>query len=294
VTSHTKPNADRYQLILRRFRNGELTREQAEAEGKVAGFPTLEFQPDPAGHNPLKEYYWTLPITLEWIIYRSIDRVRRLMESFRAGSLVWRSITQGASEQKLLPPFRKSVVDIVNDAEEMPEREQQEATGIEARDDLMRRLKAGDLESFGIRPGETEHSSIPSIAWETITSLFADLSDIQADDVGTLGVRGARYQRVRVLSSRVQQIWPELASSAKAASDCRKWLCVQMRVSPDHRPKSKRRFYDEEAKKIFPGLSWTQFETAWTRAIDDTGATAWANPGRPKKIKSPHLLKSCP
>lgn len=94
MATNSTPTAEVYPSVLRRFRKGELTREDAEAGLKEAGFSGgLEYRPDGARHDPLKEHRWTLPMTFEWILSRSVDRVRVLMESFRAESLVWRPVT---------------------------------------------------------------------------------------------------------------------------------------------------------------------------------------------------------
>jgi hypothetical protein len=153
------------------------------------------------------------------------------------------------------------------------------------RAELVRRLKSGDLQSFGIRPGESEHSTIPPIIWETITSIFDDAPGIQVDDIGTLGEDGARYRQVRVLASEVLRWWPRLESSNKAENDCEKWLFEQMAASPLRRLKSKAEL-QEEALKRFPGLSERGFIRARDRAIEKSGALEWTKAGAPKKIKA--------
>lgn len=198
--------------------------------------------------------------------------------------------------QQLLPPLPKSMFDIFRDALESGEPARQELFA--RRDELVRALKSGSLQSFGIRPGESGHSTIPPIVWETITSIFDDEPGIQVDDIGTLGENGARYHQVRVLVSEVLDLWPRPASSNKAERDCEKWLFDQMIASPLERPKSKLEF-KEEALKRFPGLSGRGFDDrVWGRAIEASRAFKWSDPGAPrrprrpaaKRIESPHLL----
>jgi hypothetical protein len=262
--------------IYARFRLGEITQEEAEAEAQAAGIGTLECHPDPADFDPMPEPRWTLPMTLAWIIYRSVDSVRALMDCFQAATRVWRHIEyleNGKATKRIdLVSSRKSPLAVINEAG---------SDGIAARDDLLRKLKSGELQAFGIGRGESMHTPISPITWETITTFFLDEPRIQASDIGTFLEENARFQEVRVESSKVRELWPKLPSSSKAATDCRKWLIDQMKASPA-KPKPKREFR-AEALKLFDRLSVRQFNSAWDRAAQDSGAVAWTRAGRPKK-----------
>jgi hypothetical protein len=68
------------------------------------------------------------------------------------------------------------------------------------------------------------------------------------------------------------------ASSIQAQSRCRRWLAEQMRQSPS--PQKAKAGYRADAKTRFPGLSERAFDRAWAGAVEETGATEWAAPGR--------------
>jgi hypothetical protein len=157
--------------LLRRYQKGELTSEQLQTEARAAGYSRLE--PDPTLYDPEIEPLWTLPMALAWVIYRSFDQVRPLMDSYRAASLTWRRAGHRQSEERLLPPLRKSVPAVVADAENERSVARREIAGKEARDDLLRRLKSGALAAFGIPPNGSELSPIPATIWETTLSRFA-------------------------------------------------------------------------------------------------------------------------
>jgi hypothetical protein len=82
INKGPKPN----QLVF----STPVTREQALAEAQAAGICTAEIHPDPDDYDPIREPYWTLPMTLAWVIYRSYEPVLNLMESFVAATRVWR------------------------------------------------------------------------------------------------------------------------------------------------------------------------------------------------------------
>jgi hypothetical protein len=56
-------------------RKGRLTPEQAEAEAARLSIGELARQPDRRAFKPMGEPFWTLPMAVAWIAWRSPDRV---------------------------------------------------------------------------------------------------------------------------------------------------------------------------------------------------------------------------
>lgn len=113
-------------------------------------------------------------------------------------------------------------------------------------------------------------------------SMFMDLSGaVWEAPPRTTGRQPKRWHRVKVS-------WPELLTCFKPVtgreieSECHRWLEQEMRKSPDRRP-FPRRIYLERAQEEFRGIRPASFANAWKFAIKTTGATAWSDPGRPKK-----------
>jgi hypothetical protein len=65
-------------------------------------------------------------------------------------------------------------------------------------------------------------------------------------------------------------------------SNCRNWLVAEMRKSLTARSRPKGEFF-EEAHGRFPGLSKRGFDLLWRAAIRESGASAWAKAGAPRK-----------
>jgi hypothetical protein len=74
---------------------------------------------------------------------------------------------------------------------------------------------------------------------------------------------------------------------ASATRDCYRWLRAMMLSSPTVRLNT-RETLKGEAMKAVPGLSGREFDRAWRQAIDDTGAAAWSQRGRPSKTSRSH------
>jgi len=68
---------------------GRLKPEEAEARLQELGLPPLASQPDPTAFNPMGETWWTLPMTLAWIAWRSPREVLEAWDSYRAECWDW-------------------------------------------------------------------------------------------------------------------------------------------------------------------------------------------------------------
>src|SRR5215510_3382248 len=68
---------------------GELTPDEAEAEAKRQGLGPLSQAPDPETFNPMGEAWWTLPMALAWIAWRTPKHVCWFWDSYRKQCLDW-------------------------------------------------------------------------------------------------------------------------------------------------------------------------------------------------------------
>ncbi|MHB2210683.1 hypothetical protein [Methylobacterium sp. CM6257] len=89
---------------------------------------------------------------------------------------------------------------------------------------------------------------------------------------------------VRFEAKQIQRKWPIASTpvarrraAGKAAFEA---LCEMMRASLNRRPASQEQIFGGLMKSI-PGLSEREALKQWFRAIEETGAEAWSDPGRP-------------
>jgi hypothetical protein len=208
---------DPRRAILQRYRRGEINRHQADAEARAHGFDSMECHPDRSEYDPLKKGLWTLPMTVAWIIYRSSDPVRELMEEYRAPCLVWRGTGQfalrdGKMEEVLglLAPIRLSVYEVMK-ASEQRVASALAKTGRLACDELWEGLRSRTPGAEGVKSGERTHAPIPDSSWETLTWIRPETS-IPDDAVAYPGDTTAAYREVRVRSNEVIARWPAVHS----------------------------------------------------------------------------------
>src|SRR5262245_20915646 len=75
--------------LIHKVRYGELTPDAAEAEAARIGLAKLAVTPDPAQFDPFKETWWTLPMAVAWIAWRSPREVRECWDPYRSECLDW-------------------------------------------------------------------------------------------------------------------------------------------------------------------------------------------------------------
>lgn len=189
MAANNYPQGDPRNEILRRFLDGDIDHEQAEAEAQEAGFESMVFRPDSGKLDPMAKPFWTLPMALAWVIYRTPDTLLNLNGS---------------------PPFDviAEAVSSTNDDRDMASRY------LAIRDEFFDHLKRGTFVAYGIPRGECKHYEIPRIEWPTIDTLFEydpvigpnDVGN-NSDKVGKSGKRTARYLDVFVSREAVTSIW---------------------------------------------------------------------------------------
>jgi hypothetical protein len=89
------------------------------------------------------------------------------------------------------------------------------------------------------------------------------------------------WSHLQVKRADIFARWPRPSPKTSAEQKCFRWLRELMRQSPARRTKPRAALL-AEAQRDF-GVGRNQFNRAWDRAVADSGATNWSNPGRTRK-----------
>ncbi|MDP4024036.1 hypothetical protein Q8W71_15510 [Methylobacterium sp. NEAU 140] len=125
---------------------------------------------------------------------------------------------------------------------------------------------------------------IPLDAWRGFKPVLRDAdADVEDHMWDAIGTDGTRLFSIFV-APHARLADPSPASSSAAERDCFRWLKGLMQHS-DQRTNTKDALRAEALGK-FKGLSKVGFNRMWHEAIENTGAYAWKDGGRPSKSKT--------
>jgi hypothetical protein len=156
--------------------------------------------PEPGRFDPMKEPFWTLPMALAWIIWRSPDWVRTQWEHY---DFHLRDLNRYADNSRI----DSGLVDLSDLAlwttdDYVPQTFIQ--NGLDAKADLRRQLQSGDLVATGKPAGVRERRTITTSEWFDIDLLNREgLED-------SVGNGPLRFNKVVVPSLAVLRIWPPI------------------------------------------------------------------------------------
>src|SRR5712672_3381521 len=75
--------------LFEALRYGRMTPEQAELAAKLSGLAPLAPQPNPADYDATAEAWWTPPMTIAWIAWRSHREVIEVWDAYRLQCSDW-------------------------------------------------------------------------------------------------------------------------------------------------------------------------------------------------------------
>ena len=204
-------------LLIGLVMDGVLRSHTAEEFRATWRLSQMQSKPLAADHDPRKEVFWTLHMTICWLAWRNYDAVREAMDAYRADCWEWfgyrarlpiggGSASYEVDGEELRPLSAISVFHLgMLEALNLDEREGQQLSIKSAREDLWRSLAEGAVVATGIDTyGDVVQ--VPSHEWPYIV-LEAD-----ANWQDRLVFSGRRqklaYKEVRLRKSDLLVRWP--------------------------------------------------------------------------------------
>lgn len=284
--------------LISKVQVGKISPEVAEAQAKEVGLPPFASRPDLSLFDPLKVSRWTFPMAIAWIAWRDLALVTEQQKEFREECTDWffREWNQPADDGKSfnrrqgwflesLPTTNALTLllehEYLRSSDELPLTFEFSPT--DAENELLRALADDEVKAEGFnRDGDLVE--IPAREWTRLQRFEERERDVfkyrPLDP-------SPPYTDVLFRRDDLLRRWPKAGSRARSEVECRRWLISVMRESLMHRPGPKAEFRIK-AMKQFVGLSLQQFNRAWDRAIEETGAAQWKKPGRPPKKSNQH------
>lgn len=189
--------------LIKRVEAGDLTPSEAEAEAVQLGIGPLQTRPDPAPYNPMRELWWTLPMAVAWIAYRTEDAVREWWPEYRAECTHW--FDPDGQGQRLVP-FPPASLTALRIAEQLDDRTDRDPkysmTVDEAIGALFSGLRCYDFDATGIASNTGLREQIPDLAWRELTIIETE-GDIARPVTGA----GKSYRDLLVPIGPVRGPW---------------------------------------------------------------------------------------
>jgi hypothetical protein len=198
--------------LITKVQRGEMTPADAESEAKRLGLRSLASEPDPNDYDPMREPFWTLPMAVAWIAYRTQNAVRNWWDEYRKECWdwhfrEWRVGPDGPVHQGhfLEQPLKATLV-LLKMTGVWPDQ-----TGLisvaEAIDALWLVLQSGGLEVTGINEDTGRRVPIPAEQWHDLTWFEEKGRDVIHAKPGA-GHNTAHYSDVIVPAGAVCAQWP--------------------------------------------------------------------------------------
>jgi hypothetical protein len=210
---------------------GEIVPNSADKLLAAAGFEPLYAAPDLDEFHPENEPYWTLAMTVAWMVWHTIEAVTNVWEPFVSKCRYW---GESSGPGQLKPGFvleqskprSLNWLRLSEAAEEMSGDDSASMTVKEARETLWRTLQdpSAGLSATAIKCGN--RIEIPSIEWQDLELQIQGQSHAERDTLGTRH-QCHIYEQATLPRVKVQALWGESTiSNAENATVQNNTLCT--------------------------------------------------------------------
>jgi hypothetical protein len=203
--------------LIDNVKYGRITPDEAEAEAVRLGLGKLASEPNGSQFDPMRETWWSLPMTVAWMAWRSPDRVREFWDTYRSECWdwhfrEWRNGPDGPVHAgHFLEQRRPATLLLLSLAESYDSAHGLLPHGAisinEAKAKLWEALSEHTLQATGISTDSGERVAIPDYAWR-------DLRDIEERGRDALRMREVSgvwsnrgYNDVALRRQNIMAIW---------------------------------------------------------------------------------------
>lgn len=193
--------------------SGQLTPEEAEKQAALLGLKAIEYRPDPLLYDPMKEQFWTLPMAVAWIAYRTAEAVRENWPAYRLECVHWLYSDQlkspGRSGFDLFhfAPVnlrRLQMAEKLN--EPLPLNPPSPMSIAEAIDALWQALRGSCFEASGIELASGKRETIDALRLQDLRFGEIDHHDVLRVRA-PIGIGAVRYRDITVPMRGVRGLW---------------------------------------------------------------------------------------
>jgi hypothetical protein len=205
--------------LIEKVRYGEISPAQAEAEAVRLKLERLAQCPDKELFDPMKETFWTLPMAIAWIAYRTADEVVSWWDPYRTTCWDWqfrrwRIGFDGPVHEGYFLEQRKgatlAVLGIASIFDEKSDKGPTMKMSVkEAKESALRiALEQGLIEALGINSATGVKEKIAAPAWHDLEFHEENERDVVATPLTWSG-QALRFEQIIVWRKAVTGMWPD-------------------------------------------------------------------------------------
>jgi hypothetical protein len=211
--------------LIDRVRRGQMTPEEAEAEAARQEFGPIATKPNPIDFDPDKMSWWSLPMSLAWIAWRTAASVKENCAEFREDWLEWfpgswNVPIEGGQRFERIDGyelrslrgsnlFRLTMSEVyMREEDELPSTAQ--LTTAEAEKELLNALAAGALVAIA-KDRNGNVVDIPQREWPYLELFIENDQDVLKHDA----LREAVFTEIKLKRADIQRLWAEFLIEAQ-------------------------------------------------------------------------------
>ena len=198
--------------LITMVQRGELAPADAESEARRLGLGPLTSERNPDYYDPMREPFWTLPMAVAWIAFRTQEAVRNWWDEYRKEFYLWnfrkwRIAPDGPIKEGHFLEQRPNAT-LVRLQAVGAKRDQADSMSVaEAIGSLWLALRSGHLDATGIDEDTGKRVPIPVQQWHDLT-WFEEKGRDAIRAKPWPGRNTARYSDVIVPAGAVCEQWP--------------------------------------------------------------------------------------
>lgn len=210
--------------LIEEVKYGRMTPAEAEAEAARLGLRPLAPVPDAQKFDPMAEPWWTLPMTVAWIIWRNDWKVLENYDPYRLEWFDWiyrewrigfeGDIHEGYILEQRKPATLPRLALSIHFDTFADQSRKKLLTFSEAEKFLWNALQDSQLEATGIPTDGEKRVSIPGFEWRDLKAY----EERECDVVRYEAISRQGYNSIALRRQSVLSLWPNISADYRAGA----------------------------------------------------------------------------
>jgi hypothetical protein len=199
--------------LIARVIAGTMSPAEAEVEAARLGLRAIEYRPNPNDFDPMHERFWTLPMAVAWIAYRTAERVRENWDRYRLECVHWlysdqlKALGRSGFDLFHFTPANLRRLKMAEKLEEARDLDPDYSMPVsDAIDALWQALRGSCFEASGIELASGKREIIDALRLQDLVYGEDEHRDVLRERA-SVGIGPVRYRDITVPMGEVRGLW---------------------------------------------------------------------------------------